>query len=275
MRSFKNIKHIYTNNQGFTLLEVIIAITLLSLLMISVYSITNNSTTTIERVLKEDSELGQVETAMSRMNLDFSHIYSPLYFEMSKSQQKKFQDKKPRNDQQAFIDPTLSKNFPQRSANGHRIPAIFNDNKSTIAFFSSVNRKKIPNSKESNFAWIRYSLQSYERDEYLDSEIKQGSYQIVRQMAPTDPYAPETYWNDVKPQVLMKSVDSLLFEFWNEKSQRFVDSIKQLDNQFLIRAVKITIKRFDSNGTEELITRVYRPLWPYFNTMNDLKETKQ
>ena len=66
-------------SQGLTLIDTIISITILSFIMVSVISVTNDSVNHKEIIINEDRELLQIETAFDRLNWDFSQIYTPLY----------------------------------------------------------------------------------------------------------------------------------------------------------------------------------------------------
>ena len=57
---------------------------------ISVFNIVNQSTDTQERVTKEDQELLEIESALKKLDYDFSQLYTPLYFS---SPQEKENDK--------------------------------------------------------------------------------------------------------------------------------------------------------------------------------------
>jgi len=81
MKSFK-----VDNQAGFTLLEVLIAITILSLLMVSIYSVIENSTTTKDRIITEDRDKMQLEMAFARIETDLEYIYSPLYYESTQKE---------------------------------------------------------------------------------------------------------------------------------------------------------------------------------------------
>jgi prepilin-type N-terminal cleavage/methylation domain-containing protein len=69
-----------SNDRGFTLIEVLIAILLLSFITIGVVTITENAMNTKDRTTQLNEDNLQIETAMSRFEWDFSQIYSPLYF---------------------------------------------------------------------------------------------------------------------------------------------------------------------------------------------------
>ena len=264
----KNIKRSSHSQSGFTLVEVMIAIILLSFLMISVYSIVDNASNTIYSVTREDRDFIQIETAMARMDQDFNQIYSPLYFSLSADDAKSStpQNRNPEDDIPG-LDPTLSVNFPLKSAEGLRIP-FFDGDKKSFTFFTSSNRKRIPNSKESRYAWVRYSLRSMENDERED---KKGSEELIRQISPIDPYIDEVIWDQIRPQVLLKNVESLSFEYWDKKNKKFVDALQRLDNPLIVRAIRVSLNRFDINGHEQELIRIFRPLWPYFDTRNDLQ----
>ena len=72
------------NNKGFSLLEILISITLLSIMMVFVIDITNDSLDTKDTVLAEDQELFQAEMAVNRIVTDISHMYNPLFYAAEK-----------------------------------------------------------------------------------------------------------------------------------------------------------------------------------------------
>ena len=67
------------NSEGFTLIEVLIAIVLLAFISLYTYKMIDTNTDTKERVLKEDQLLIQTLTAISRIDVDITQLYSPLY----------------------------------------------------------------------------------------------------------------------------------------------------------------------------------------------------
>ena len=64
---------------GFTLIEILIAITILAFLMVGVYTIVSNSVDTKDRVLSEDKSYVQVMRALDRLQSDVAQLWSPLY----------------------------------------------------------------------------------------------------------------------------------------------------------------------------------------------------
>ncbi len=256
------------NQQGFTLIEILIAIVLLSFVMIGVYTVTDNSTTTIERVTKEDSDFSQIEMALARLEQDFSQIYSPLYFAAKKEAPKEA------DPYQTTSTTTIThKNFPLTTDTGLPIPIIEQPSNQEIIFFSSANRRTIPNAKESSFAWIYYKLedQSRDPDDELAEESRKGDYQLVRRIEAHDIYSDDINWEKIRPQVLLEHLKSFTILFWSDKKEDFVESIKSLDNSYLIRGIKIIIERYDANNQLEVIERIFRPLWPTFDTSLDAK----
>ncbi len=266
----QTVRHIHSrqiDQQGFTLVEILIAIVLLSFLMIGVFSITDNSATTIERVTREDADFAQVGTVINRLEMDFSQLYSPLYFSALQSDQAD-----PKN---PYAKTTVARNkvFPNYSETGHPVPLIEQPSPQELIFFTSSNRKKIPNSKESHFAWVYYQLRSMPTDvtEEREGEPRKGSNQLIRKIIATNPYDEDLDWDKVRAQPLLNYVKDFKILFWSAKKEKFVESLSDSENKLIIRAVQVIITRFDENNLEEEITRIFRPLWPVFNTALDKK----
>ena len=257
------------SKQGFTLVEILIAIVLLSFLMIGVYTVTDNSTTTVERVGREDADFAQVGTVINRMEMDFSQFYTPLYFDRPKEQKKD-----PQNPY-AQVNLSHNKQFPLITEDGHPVPLIEQPDKNQLIFFTSANRKRVPDSKESNYAWIYYSLRSMpdNKEDDEDSQRK-GQYQLIRKIIATNPYTDDLNWDKVRAQPLLDYVKSFKIEFWSKKKKKFVESLSDLTNKYVIHAFRITIVRFDANNLEDTIERIFIPLWPYFDTTKDIKKDK-
>lgn len=68
------------SDRGFTLLEVLIAITLLGFITLGVVSVTDNAVLTKERTSEMNKNNLAIESALARLEWDLSQIYSPLYF---------------------------------------------------------------------------------------------------------------------------------------------------------------------------------------------------
>jgi prepilin-type N-terminal cleavage/methylation domain-containing protein len=260
------------SRSGFTLVEVLIAILLLGFISLETYKLVDNSTDAKERILKEDQLLMQTLTAMNRIDNDISQIYSPLYA-FGKGQVD------PNNMMQSGLDSTISTQgessptFDGRTKNGLLIPQFISDDKSTIQFLTTSNRRKIADSKESRYAWIKYSLLA-SKDE---DDKKQGGSDLVRQILPVDIYNKEvnsilkdTNSSHSKSQVILTHVKSLEFSFWDEKSKKYVTSLQDLnENKNLVRLIKLELVWMDDNNIEQKLEKNFRILYPLFLTKQD------
>ena len=259
----------YLNHSGFTLIEVLIAITILSFIMITVVSVTDSSIQIKDRVLSEDKETLQIETALSRFEWDFSQIYSPLYYshEMKKEN---LQDEESVLAFDNLINSFNSnENFPKPSYDGLPIPKVIFKDKSTFSFFTTSNRRKLKDIKQSHFAWVQYSLETDRevRDEDDSDSPKPRSNKIfVRKFKPNNVFDKESIdWGDIKRQVLLRNVESLKFEFWDKEKKKWQDNIDLIkDGEYLVRGVKVTLVWLTPEETKMKFVRVYRPLFPYF-----------
>lgn len=249
------------NQTGFTLLEVMIAITILAFIMISVVSIQNNSQEAKDRVVTEDQNFLQVETAFARIEWDFSQIYTPLYFS-HEMRQFEFSNNEENEAFNRLNEPyTSNDNFSFLNYDGLPVPSNKNPEKSELIFFTMSNRRKIKNSKASHYAWVRYELESPKK-----SDSKEGD-NLVRRVFTKNPFTSERIeWEDVKGQVLLRNVTKLNFEFWNPASKKWVDNFDLIKNgKNIIYGLKVKMKWIDIDEIENEYVRVFRPLFPRFS----------
>jgi hypothetical protein len=117
----------------------------------------DNSTDTKDRVLKEDQLLLQSLTAISRIDSDFSQLYSPLFA---------YGKGNPSTDPNAIYQDSSSArgSIEGKTKNGMIIPQFQSEDKSSLIFLTSANRRKIADVKESRFAWVKYSLRRSEKN---------------------------------------------------------------------------------------------------------------
>lgn len=252
------------NQKGFSLLEVLIALSVLSLIMLSTILFTESTQNTASRVVTEDEEMLQIETAMSRMEWDISQIYSPLYFSQIINPSSMTPDEGEVYNQ--LISYYQNNNrFNNISFEGIPIPLIQNPDKQTFTFFTSSNRRKVKNSKQTSYAWIKYSLEKDERRE-SDSEEDKIENKLIRQVVTNNVFSSmEIDWSDVKSQTLLRKISKLSFEFWDDKAQKWRDGLDTIKNgYYLIRAVRVTIDYFDQNNNPTTTQRIFRPLFPKF-----------
>jgi prepilin-type N-terminal cleavage/methylation domain-containing protein len=248
------------SEKGFTLIEVLITIVILSFLMISVFSIIDNSTITKENITIEDRELLQIESALTRFELDFTQLYSPLFY-AKKFDSKNYLDQNKsstlsKNQITSLSDYQPSELFPLITETNHPIPAIINDNMTDIMFMTSNNKRKFENAKQSNYAWVRYFL---EEDE---SSLKT----LKRQFIATNIYSGEFEDQTTKAHTLATNIKSLSFLYWDQEKSKFAESLKYVDYSTTpLKLIKIILVWVDKNEVEHEIIRTYRSLWPYFN----------
>ncbi len=264
----------FNRESGLSLIEVIVSITLLSYIMVEVLRSTDQATAIKDKIIVGDNEIIQTEMAMERLNLDLTQIYSPLYFSGPKKPQRRqnrysYQD----NDPQTRIFPYRpTKMFPRESSDGLPIPLI--DDDKGFAFLTSSNKRKFENVKQSQYAWVRYSLRNItlkSDDEDIEALKGVAPYELIRTYIPDDIYREDIDWSKIKPQILLRFVKSLKFEFWDSKREKYVENLRDLNDPKAtnLRSIKVTVKWVNKRNQEKIATRVTRPLWPIFDTKKD------
>lgn len=253
------------------------------MMMVFIYQMISNTNETKDRIIRDDREVIDVEFALYRIELDISQIYSPLFHSGLKAvdsslyeegnQTLDYQDQ---NENQ--FQP--SEKFPMMTARGHLVPSIDSPEKSEFIFLTASNRRKIQDSKQSRYAWVRYSLESMEKndEEKLREEelnIQFGEYSLIRQVVSENIYTPEHEWEKIRQQVLLKSVKSLTFEFWSEETKKFVSSPRELnDKKNAMRMIKVKLVHINNLGNEVELERMFRVSWPYFDPNRDIEAVK-
>ena len=250
---------------GFTLVEVMISITILMFISFATYKMVDTNVDTKERVVKEDRQTIQSLVAIGRLDSDISQIYNPLY-----SSGIMVPTSTDGND--VYADSASSANgaFDGKTASGALIPQFKSEDKSTIIFLTLANRRKIADTKESRFAWIKYSVRPMEPDPDNPDDNTAGLTELVRQTINTDIFNPTQDWSKQKSQVVMEKIKSLEFSFWDERSKKYTTSIQELnENKNLIRSLKVSIVWIDDDKNEQKIEKSFRVLFPFFNTKQD------
>ena len=255
------------NNQGFTLIEILIAIAILSFMALGVFQIVSQSTDTAEKVTIEDEEFVQIVSALKKFERDFSSIYSPLYFsppmgvaenEQDNNDYYKEADKLPIN--QKYKEHNL---YDGTTEDGHPIPAIFYEKNAEIIFFSSGHRRKYEDEKESTFSWVRYFIATNPDD----SELKI----LYRQEVGENIFTSELDWGSTPAFPLLTNILKIEIFFWDEKKQEWSDTISE-DAKYLGKSLKLQLIWRDINGNENTEVKTYRILWPDFDPIEDLKK---
>ncbi len=253
------------NAHGFTLFEVMIAITILSFISFATFKMVDTNTETKERVIKEDRQTVQGLTAIGRLDSDISQLYNPLF---SHSKLIPTAD----NSADIYADTNTNANgaYDGKANNGALIPQFKSEDKSSIIFLTMANRRKFTDSKESRLAWVKYSLRAMEPDPDNPDDKSSGLYELVRQTIASDIYNSNLDWSKPKFQVVMEDIKELEFSFWDERTKKYVDSLQGLnENKNLIRSLKVSIKWIDEDKNEQKLEKTFRVLNPYFNTKQD------
>ena len=235
--------------RGFSLIEVMISLVLLSFLMMGTYTMVDNSQRTKDSVITEDRSVLQIQMALNRLEADFSQIYSPAYFSQEK-------EKKPPDGRYQATE-----QFPRVTVEGHIVPLLeFGDD--TLTFLTSSNRRKMQDVKQSRWAWVRYTLE--------DSD---SSVAWVRRSIAGDPFSPQIYWDKIRPQILVRNVKSIKFWFWDVQGKEWAEQTP--DNEEKVHAIKVELVWLDNDEVEQSNTRVFRVLWPhpnfFFNLLQGLE----
>jgi prepilin-type N-terminal cleavage/methylation domain-containing protein len=274
----KGFKELVHSQAGFTLVEVMIATILMSLMVTSIYQIVDNSFQSKETIQREDRSYMQLQNALYRMEQDFTQIYSPVYYSGFEIKQK---DKNSSGDFDQAYDSTgssasdsedilLSKAFPKATSRKLLTPILDKPEKSTLIFYSAANRRRIEGVKQSQYAWVKYSLE--------DPPEGRLAKALVRQVVAENLYQEEIDWTKERAHTLLYGVKSLEFFFWEPKKQKWVEKLNELSeiDQFAPRAIKMKISwrgkadEENPNDYESIdLVKVFRPLYPYFDVMKD------
>ncbi len=256
---------ILRSEQGLTLLEIMIAIVLLAFVMFGVIAIIDNSQNTKDRTIQLDRDNLQIETALSRIEWDFTQIWSPLYFSQ-KFTGNLDPSTNPGIEEVAYLYEGHPR-FRQPSKEGLPIPKFLLREKSEIIFLTTSNRRKLEDQKQSHFMWVRYYVGESTIEDTADGSAG-GEEKIVkslmRQVFPDDPWAKEELTIDTtRSAVLLENVESVEFTFLNKATKKWDSSLNSIvDGESLWRGMQLNVTWFDSKNIERKTSRWLRPLWP-------------
>lgn len=305
-----------SDDKGFTLLEILIAIAILAFISLGLVDITENAAQTKERTTEINANNLQIETAMNRLEWDVSQIYSPLYFSTVMNtnvaaNQTQFGDGTDVAGAQAGVqagvqagaqggaaqqpNPYLQQYYEQLvqrfqqnehfiavSKEGFPIPRFYAPEKNVFEFFTSSNRRKVENQKQSHFAWVRYSLA--EQDPLPEDargagksevQIPPGLKSLVRYYSADNPYDTKRInVEEVKGAVLLRNVEQLEFQFWDFQRRKWETSLRTIQGgESVIRGVRILMTWYDSTGNKRTISRVFRTHWPMVTPVDQAPAT--
>ena len=246
------------NQSGFSLVEVLISLVLMSMMVVSVIQMTNSAGEVKEKVLIEDEEKLSIEIAMARMNKDLNLFFTNKYFSTPINPSRTSQNI---TDEDALNwiqqkNQQTSERFPEFSQNYQPIPTLQFDEDS-IEFMTIGNIRRYQNQKTSRFNWVRYSI---ENDQ--DSEFKQ----LKRYVYSINPFNQNNFdFEGIKGQVLLSNLTEFEFFFWNKDKEKFIDDFTPTNpDQSPLQGLRIQFKWRDSLKREFEYSRVFRTLWPIY-----------
>ncbi len=256
----------HKGQQGFTLLEILLAISVLSIMMMLIFTLTTESTNTIDRVVLEDRDYMQVETALAIVDRDFQNFYNPLFTEALPI----LTEEEKENAANTQYQETRS-NFPKSTHKGKLVPLIDSSDKQQLIFMTAGHQRRIENAKQSNYAWVRYSIQSVQKDQQIDG--KSGMFRLLRQYSAENPYRDGFDWDKVKPHILLDNLKSLSFSYWDQEKKDYVDSLDNISSKQLVaRLIRLELIWIDRNNLENQLDRSFRALNIPFDASEELKK---
>jgi hypothetical protein len=166
----------------------------------------------------------------------------------------------------------MNEHFSGLSKEGLLIPKFFAPEKTIFEFFTTSNRRKMENTKQSSFAWVRYGLSDMTQDQVKYSEenaregvqIPKGLKNLTRWFDPNDPWGTKKIdIEHVKGAVLLENVEALEFSYWDVQKRKWETSIRSVQNGInILRAVKVFVTWYDSQGVKRSVERIFRNHWP-------------
>lgn len=272
------LQKLRSNQEGFTLVEILVAITILSFMMVSIYTIVDNNIRTKESVVTEDREFLQMYTATHRLKEDISQMWNPLYFSSAPIKKPNqpgsnsnfgggggFGGSSSLAENNRFVPSRL---YPKVSVNDVPIPLVEQIDKTTLMFMTASNKRFIEGQKQSRFAWVEYSLEADDREDPPAPNM------LVRRSLSENVFQRDFDIKALKPQILLRGVKEIIWEFWSRNDLKWVENIRLLPiaERETIRAVRMTLTWVDNQGAERTSLRVFRPIWPYFDVVKDETE---
>lgn len=248
-----------SKSYGFTLIEILIAITILSFLSLGMLQLIDNTIDTTEYITEEDKEFIYIQTSLRRLETDFEKIYSPLFFDFPKITSKKEQEnfsyrpemESPYNNHDNFDGVTNS---------GLPIPAIFFEKNKEIIFFTRTNKRKYKNSKVTSFNWVRYRVES--------SLNRTGLERLTRQTINTDIYNNELPWDKTPVYTIIDGIKKFEIFLWDPQKQEWSDSVPD-QGKYLGSMLKVKLLWVDQKENQNTVQKVFRIFYPDFDTVKD------
>jgi len=252
--------------KGFTLLEVLISLALLSLIATAIITISKQTVTARDEVTREDSDALKIYNALQIMQWDIAHFYTPLSF----SKRLILTDFTPTLDApdsykqlyqqvEQWVNTHFrgNKRFVGVTTNGSLIPKVLLDGNSEITFLTNGHRRKNKNEFASNFKWITYKLSPAKDDEIEEAKRNYETLggtenfvpgqNLVRSANAKNPFEAEVKQEDLTPeQILLDGVTEITWSFWDKKKKQFSELASYTEENAPLIALKVLIKYRDT-----------------------------
>lgn len=260
----------WRNQSGFTLIEILVALTIMSFMMVSIYQVVDNNFDTKDEVLKEDKEYLSVYTALSRIERDLSQYYTPRYHSaMPQAANGANGSAVPTPAYANQNQPTqnvmpINRFFPAATKKGHPIPLFDRIDKNEIMFMTSGHKRFIQGQKQSRYAWVKYFVREPDDDE----ESLGDGLNLYRQTITENIYDPNMDITKARETLILTGVKSLMFYYWDIKRRRWVETF-EYDKQPPPLAFRFIIEHVDGQDVERTFEKIVRPYWPVFDPEAD------
>ncbi len=285
------------NQTGLSLLEVMIGLTIISFISLAIFQASQSSFQLVEVTTREDKDKLNAFTALAMLEWDLSQLYSPLFFSEKfdlqqlnpqQAQRQQGQQGEPqgggdpnRNREelraiQQIIDLRYRDNrrFYLPNKDGIPIPRFITPTPFHFEFFTASNRRRVANSRQSQYAWVSYSLEASSKEDLErmrendpNPNLNPGKM-LVRRFYAGDPFGENDFESQevmIRPQILLEKVDELEFTFWDYQTQRFTRIEDVFNGIGRLDAIKVKMRYRDLYDHIHIIERIFRPLWPKEN----------
>jgi prepilin-type N-terminal cleavage/methylation domain-containing protein len=263
---------------GFSLIEILVALTIMSFMMVSIYTIVDNNIDTKDVVLKEDREFLSVYTALSRIDRDLSQYYTPRYHTPIPTATTPAQGApKPNTTPSYDQDPSQatlnimpsSEFFPTATENYRPIPRFNRISKNEIMFMTTAHRRFIQGQKQSRYAWVKYFLRDPEDDELESGRGVKGAQNLYRQVISENIYDPRMDITQARETLILTGIERLLFLYWDIQKKDWIEFYDDQRAKAPPLGFRVEIDWKDDNGQEQKITKNIRPYTPLFDVTLD------
>lgn len=250
--------------QGFTLIELMIAMTLLSFIALAVYQNTSQSFALRESVEQEGDFYNSLRVGLDLIGRDINHIYTPQAAALAGDLGKAAN---PQTMNATSAPPAPATAFWGEPINTDGVrPSRLQGEATKLSFITNDHMRMFRDTQESDFAKISYSI---EDDPYATPG--QGGKVLMRKESTKvfdDEQRNNTEDESQISYVLIPNIKSVQFEYLDAKTDRFDnrwDTAQGLDRDRGWPAIiRVTVEVFLPNSTESTfkITQWYRPELP-------------